>query len=417
MISEEEKQILKKAEEIRIREELQAIEAGEETGSRYSAPKGTAPKNPNAAGQNAHGQNAAAQNTVNPHPQNPNAAYPQRPVTPQQEAYVQEPPEVEEPEPPKKKKKKHHIFLKLILFLLLIAAGLFIYLFIMAGKAEYKPYDPISEDPAWNLPAAREKGVRNILLIGTDARVTDDDCRSDSIILVSICPRQRKIYLTSILRDCYVTIPNVGMNRINMAYQFGNAKLLAETIEMSFHVRIDQYMRVDFYSFIDIIDAIGGVDLDVTAEEVFWVNAYLSEINHLIGVDPYDSMIPEGGHLHMNGKQALAYSRIRYIGTDFGRTNRQRTVLNAVKTQVKKHPFKAIGAVPKVYGAVTTDMNQLELSGLSMAVPVLLFFQVESGQIPYDGTWWNDSMGAGGEVLGLDLDANTKILREKIYGY
>ena len=397
MISEEEKEILRKAEEIRIREELEAIEAGEEEGgSSYSIPKGV--------------------NSGNQNPVNQNAAYPQNAKVPPQGPTAPQPVYEEEPEPPKKKKKKHHFFLKLLLFLLILLAGVFIYLFIVAGNAEYKPYEPIAEDPAWNLPASREKGVINILLIGTDARVTDNDCRSDSIILMSICPKQRKIYLTSILRDCYVPIPGVGMNRINMAYQFGNAKLLTETIETNFHVRIDQYARVDFYSFIDIIDALGGVDVDVTGEEVHWVNAYLSEINHLIGVDPYDSMITEGGHLHLNGKQALAYSRIRYIGTDFARTDRQRTVLNAAKDQVKKHPFKAIGAMGTIYGSIATDMNRLELATYSFISPILMFFDVEMGRIPYDGTWWNDTMGAGGDVLGLDFNANTATLRRNIYG-
>ena len=413
MISEEEKEILRKADEIRIREELEHIEAGEaESGSFYSVPKDAQNGNANAANPNAANPNA-----VNPNAGNPYAVDPQNPTNVPPNTGLPRPVYEEEPEPPKKKKKKkHHFFLKLLLILLILLALLFVYLFVVAGNAEYKPFDPIAEDPAWNLPASREQGVFNVLLIGTDARVTDNDCRSDSIILMSVCPKQRKIYLTSILRDSYVPIPGVGMNRINMAYQYGNAKLLAETVEMNFHVRIDKYMRVDFYSFIEIIDALGGVDIDVTDEEVHWVNYYLSEINQLIGVDPDDSMITEGGHLHLNGKQALAYSRIRYIGTDFARTDRQRTVLMAVKTQVQKHPFKAIGSLWTVYGAVSTDMNRLELASYSFISPVLMFFKVEMGRIPYDGTWWNDTMGAGGEVLGLDLGANTATLRRNIYG-
>ena len=392
MISEEEKKILKKAEEIKRRQELEAIEAGDAGNvSRYHVPTGR------------YGRAERPET---------------RPIEDTEEAGFSEavPEEEEDQTSGRKEKKRHHILGKILLILLLLFIGASVFVFIQAGKATYKPFEVIEEDPAWGLKKARENGVLNILLIGTDARVSDNDCRADSIILMSLCPKERKVLLTSILRDSYVTIPGVGMNRINHAYQMGNARLLTETIEMNFHVRIDHYMRVDFYSFIEIIDAAGGVEIDVAGEEVHWLNAYLSEINHLIGVDPYDSMISEGGHLKLNGKQALAYSRIRYIGTDFGRTSRQRTVLSAFADQIKKNPLGILFASGKIYKALTTDMDRVELTLLSLRAPFLLTYRMETDHIPYDGTWWNDTMGAGGEVLGLDLGANTAILLKSIYG-
>ena len=400
MITEEEKEILRKAEEIRRKQELDAIEAGDDYGSRYRVPGSYhVPRQEEAS----YTEDA------------PQDAYPAYVVPPAEVPYGTEfPPE--EPEPPVKEKKRRHIFGKIVLVLMLLVIAAVLFIFLQAGKAAYMPYDAIQEDPGWGLPKAREKGVLNVLLIGTDARVSDNDCRADSIILMSVCPQQRKIWLTSILRDCYVTIPDIGMNRINHAYQMGNARMLVQTVEMNLHVRIDRYIRVDFYSFAEIIDAFGGVDIFVTGEEVHWVNAYLSEINHLMDIDPYDSQITEGGLLHLNGRQALAYSRIRYIGTDFGRTSRQRTVLQALSARAKKNPLGVLFASGKIYGALTTDMTCLELTALTLRTPFLMGYRVETGQIPYDGTWWNDSMGAGGEVLGLDLGANTAILRKNIYG-
>ena len=321
--------------------------------------------------------------------------------------------------PPEKPKKKHRflrLVFTLILLAVLLAALLALYIYLKAGKTVYQPFKWFEEQAEWGLPGKGEMGVTNILLIGTDARASDEDSRSDAIMVASICPKQRKIYLTSILRDSYVTIPGYGQNRINHAYQMGGPTLLRETIELNFHIRIDHYLKVDFFSFIEIIDALGGVDIEVTDEEVHYVDAYLSEINHLLGVDPQDSFIYAGGQYHFSGKQALAYARIRYIGTDFGRTERQRTVINAAVSQAKKHPFSVLRASGKIFPALTTDMTDSELTLLILKAPVYSFWKTETGRVPIDGYWTNELTPSGQEVLGIDFEATSRILREMIYG-
>lgn len=326
-----------------------------------------------------------------------------------------EPHTAPEEEQPKKKKKKH-FFRKLILLLLILLGTLFIIGFLASFKMNYKPYEVILKEDAYGLPAAYEKGVHNILLIGTDARSTNDDSRSDAMILCSICPLQHKIHLTSILRDSYVDIPGYGKNRINHAYQMGGARLLVQTIEQNFNIRIDNYAKVDFFTFIEIIDLIGGVDITVTAPEVHYVDAYLSEINHLLGVDPQDSFIWQEGTYRMSGKQALAYARIRYIGTDFGRTERQRTVIKAAAKQVARNPFKLIKIAGKVMENITTDLSRPAVGLLFMRAPFLLTYKFESTQIPFDGLWWNDLMPNGQDVLSMDMESTKVQLRGMVYG-
>lgn len=314
------------------------------------------------------------------------------------------------------KKKKKHILLKLIIVLLVLWGIVFTLCLTMTRKMNTEPMDRIIENPAWNLPAENEQGVRNILLIGTDARVQDEDSRSDAIILCSVCPKQRRIYLTSILRDCYVEIPGYGKNRINHAYQMGGPKLLIETIEQNFHIRVDNYAKVDFFSFVEIIDRIGGVEINVTADEVQYVNGYLTEINRLLGIDAEDGFLPGEGVYTLNGRQALAYSRIRYIGTDFARTERQRTVIQAAVKKLKSAGIRTAFEVSgNVLEELVTDISAEKAALWMTYAPFLLTCEVESGRVPFDGLWWNDLTPSGQEVLSMDMDATAAKLREMIY--
>lgn len=313
-------------------------------------------------------------------------------------------------------KKKHHFFRNLFLLLLLFTAALTVTVYLFAKQTEQQPLEAFTEDPSWALPPAGYKGVTNILLLGTDNRAHDNDCRSDAIIVASFCPRQHKICFTSILRDSYTAIPGIGLNRINHAYQMGGPTLLIETIEQNFHIRIDHYMKVDFYSFIDIVDALGGVEISVEPAEVHYVDAYLCEINQLMGLEPADSFIDFHGTYNFNGRQALAYARIRYIGTDFGRTERQRTVIGAAIKKIKKKPWTILKAGSTVCQNLTTDMTPLELTGLFFKAAGSAWFDINTEHVPVDGLWWNDYTPEGQEVLNMDFNATSNYLRTMIYG-
>ncbi len=461
MLSKEEKKILEQAQEILKREEENVYE---DAGSVYSNP--TAVRQDRAADHRAS-QYAAPQENASQYSANSGYAAPGReqksPVheqtpgrtnTPEADPgngplhyrglkeYDEEVTEFREvgrrknqksrkekdstKEPPtgpaqgeKKKKKRHplRVIFILLLVLALLFAGLFAAVYVFVGRTHYEPFEAIQEEALYNLPEKNLKGVRNILLIGTDARDPGIESRSDTIIVVSICPKQRRIYLTSILRDSYVDIPGYGQNRINHAYQMGGARLLVQTIEQNFGIRIDQYAKVDFYSFVDIIDSIGGVDIDVTDEEVHYVNAYLSEINQLMGIEPQDSFLQTGGRYTLNGRQALAFSRIRYIGTDFQRTARQRMVLEAAVDRLKhSSPKTVMHGASSVLELITTDISDLSMTALVFSSVFLRNYDLESARIPYDGLWWNALTENGQEVLGIDFDSTKAQFRSIIYG-
>ncbi len=325
------------------------------------------------------------------------------------------------PEEPKKKKK--HGFLKglLIFFLsLLILAGvLFSLVYFNVGKTNYEPMRAFYEDPAWGLMEPGAEGVKNILLIGTDARAIGEDSRSDAVLVASVCPKQKKIYLHSFLRDSYVEIPGYGKNRLNHAYQMGGASLLSETIEKNFGLRIDNYIKADFFSFIRIIDALGGVEITVTQPELRYVDGYLAEVNRILGLEAEDGFLYEPGTYLLNGRQALAYSRIRYIGTDFGRTERQRTVIAAMVKSAKKlilSPRKLVSAGNEILEALTTDIKDLDMTFLLFRSPFLTRYEMVNGAVPEDGLWWEERTESGQEVLGIDLESTKQALRERIYG-
>ncbi|MCM1535514.1 MAG: LCP family protein [Clostridium sp.] len=318
---------------------------------------------------------------------------------------------------PAKKQRKMRWKRFLITVVLLIALlGLAHYCLVASvyGKMNYKAIENKSITDA----PLKEDGVINILLIGNDSRQNGEDGRSDAMILLSVSTKTQKIYMTSLLRDMYVEIPGHDGNRLNAAYAYGGAGLLMQTIEQNLNISVNRYMLVNFEAFANLVDAVKGIELELSSEEVAYVNGYLEEYNILTkrpeGTDYMDTSL--SGMLHLNGPQALAYTRNRYLGTDFGRTERQRKVLSAV---IKKLPKAAVtnskelmdGLLPNL----TTNLTQNECYLLSFYAPKLLTYELVQNSIPMDGTYKNANI-RGMAVLEVDFDANKKYIRENVYG-
>lgn len=264
----------------------------------------------------------------------------------------------------------------------------------------------------------KEDGVVNILLIGNDSRENDGDGRSDAMILLSISNNTKKIYMTSLLRDMYVEIPGHDGNRLNAAYSFGGPELLMDTVEENLGVTVNHYVQVNFEAFANLVDAVGGVDLELSSEEVEYVNAYLWEYNILTkqpeGTDYMDTSL--SGMLHLNGPQALAYSRNRYLGTDFGRTERQRKVLAEVIGKLPKALVKnPKGIMDGLLPNLTTNLTRNECYQLSFMAGKLLTYDLEQGSIPVEGSYRNVDI-RGMAVMEVDFEANKEYLQEKLYG-
>lgn len=320
-------------------------------------------------------------------------------------------------EKPRRKKRnpfKSFLVTIFVCALIILAIGLGVS-YAMTRKA----YGMMKYESAGDLDkkALSADGVTNILLIGNDSRLNGEDGRSDAMILVSISKTSGKILMTSILRDVYVEIPGFGSNRLNAAYAFGGPELLMETIEKNFDIPVNRYVLVNFEAFAGVVDAVGGVDIELTAEEIGWVNAYLNEYNELTGHEfGYNYLTEtEPGVIHLNGPQALAYSRNRYVGTDFGRTERQRKVMEEI---IKKLPAALLtnmdGLMEGLCPNLTTNLTLNECYGLVLRLPFIIKYERMSGSIPLEGTWWDQNID-GMAVLGIDFEANKSYLHDNLY--
>ncbi|MCM1082175.1 MAG: LCP family protein [Clostridium sp.] len=267
-------------------------------------------------------------------------------------------------------------------------------------------------------PIMFSEHVYNILLIGNDARDKNTLGRSDSMIILSINEETKKIIMTSIMRDSYVYIPDYGYNRINAAYAWGGAELLIDTIEANFKIKIDSYAAVNFFSFMDVIDVAGGVRIDVSDAEVKVMNNYISELNRLEGISEEVDKLEAGGTYTLNGKQALAYSRIRYVGNaDYERTERQRRVLEKVFNSMKACKLSELNqALNTVLPEITTNIEEGEMLSLLLDYTVSYRnYEILQCRVPRDGTIENLTIN-GAMVLGIDLQSNIDYMRESIYG-
>ncbi len=219
-----------------------------------------------------------------------------------------------------------------------------------------------------------DKMVLNVMLIGSDSMSVGGRGRSDSLLILSFDIRHKKIKITSLMRDIWVTIPGHGKDRINAAYAYGGPKLSIETIERNFGVHIDRYAVVDFDGFSKIIDALGGIDLELTASECAYINTYSKDKHTLRG----------SGVKHLTGLQALHYSRDRNsTGSDYDRTDRQRNVIKAVISQLKTANAAQITEIITTIGPmVTTNFKTSEISRLATGSMTYLNYPLEEFRLP-----------------------------------
>ena len=317
----------------------------------------------------------------------------------------------------KKTKKRRHPFLKGFLACVAVV-GVFMLAVSFLGasylhsKMEYEVVDVASKEPF------KEDGVKNILLIGNDSRSNSEDGRSDAMILISISSKTNTIHMTSLLRDIYVDIPGHDGNRLNAAYAYGGPELLMETLEENFDISVNRYMQVNFQAFAALVDAVGGVKIEVTNEEVQYINGYLVEYNQLEGraegTDYLDTSL--SGEIHLNGPQALAFCRNRFIGSDFARTERQRKVLSAI---FDKAPVAMITnggqLVNGLMSNIKTNLKKSELVGLMLQAPGMMTYDMVQASIPLEGTYSNAKI-RGMSVLEVDFEANKAYIQKEIYG-
>ena len=259
-----------------------------------------------------------------------------------------------------------------ISILLVTIGGIYSYgnhLFNKIEKIEIDKSDVGIKDEVEEKLSAYSDSVINIALFGIDAE-DGGVGRSDSIIIATIDTTHKKLKLTSIMRDSYVTIEGHGDDKINHAYAFGGPQLAIKTLNENFDLNIDDFVAVNFTTLPKIIDMLGGVTIDITSEEV----------SHIPGIDA-------AGTYTLTGEQALAYSRIRYTsGGDFKRTERQRTVLSKVFEKVLSINFTQYPSLlSEILPMVQTNLDYSEILNLGNEVLKMGVTTLEQERFPRDG--------------------------------
>lgn len=269
------------------------------------------------------------------------------------------------------------------------------------------------EDLAAGIKA--DENITNIALFGLDTREGDTQSHSDCMMIVTVDNTRGKIKLISLMRDSLVNIDGHGEDKLNAAYFLGGPSLAIRTINENFGTDITEYIAVNFEQLVEIIDALGGVEINVET------TAELLELNRVIrdyGIEQGKefSGIEQTGLQTLDGVQALCYGRIRKGGTgdDWGRVERQSIVLEAMFTKVQEmSASELIGLMQKLVPYVTTSLSPTEIAPLIVGavkdgVPTL-----EHTRVPLDGEW--DYYGASSEYILYDLDVAADHIHEYIY--
>ena len=272
--------------------------------------------------------------------------------------------------------------------------------------------------------------VKNIVLIGVDNRhfenILYNPGNSDAIILVSFNSKTHKVYLTSIMRDtaAYIQYSDAlkaknsrlkdGYDTINRANAVAGTELHLDIIEGNFKIKVDDYILVDFYSLIDIIDILGGIPMTLTDAEAEAANNYIRDMDFDRGVSDWETanVLTGGGDLILNGVQAVGYSRERQTsGSDFNRTSRQRAVIEQIIVKAKKMSVTQLNdlansILPKVY----TNMSESEILGMVADAVTYLGYDLEQYRVPFDNMYES----VNGNLLP-DYEATNQKLQDIIF--
>ncbi len=240
-----------------------------------------------------------------------------------------------------------------------------------------------------NMKTTSEDDVFNIVMTGVDRRDKSWNGNSDSMMLVSINFDKGRVSIISLMRDTYVNIPEVGYAKLNNAYARGGGALMCATISDNYDIDVTNYAAVDFEDMIDIIDAMGGIEMEWTDAEVQVANGYMMDMCNTLGLNGDDYILPGGGTWLSNGVQAVAYARNRYVGnSDYARTERQRYVISQMIKKIKDMDMASMTSfVTKVLPLITHNVGEGDIWDLVTKAPDILTYDFVTDRVPYDGMY------------------------------
>ena len=284
----------------------------------------------------------------------------------------------------------------------------------MVGFAEVSQ-DEWDEAAATDGEATASDGWWNILLLGCDSYTKNTYQRTDSMIILSINAAEGSAKLTSLMRDTWITVPGTKKHRkLTELCAVGGPELTIRAINESFGMDISDYALISMKGIAEIIDLIGGLDLDITEAERKALNKGLFDLSSLSGMEKLEK---SGEGVHLNGNQATAYARIRKIDSDYVRTERQRTVLIAMAEKIKNGASAGtlLAIVTTLLNYVDTNLSLAEIMDVASVGMKLDMSTVEQLRIPADGTFQSGTFD-GIWCIKPNFDKNKKILHSFIYG-
>ncbi|MDD3193470.1 MAG: LCP family protein [Oscillospiraceae bacterium] len=263
----------------------------------------------------------------------------------------------------------------------------------------------VSDDNSlWN------NNILNILLLGTDERSDEysDNARSDCMMILSLNRKTHKMRLISLERGIGVPIEGQEDDWLTHTFAYGGAALTLKTVQECFELDVDRYVRVNFNSFEQIIDAIGGVDIELTELEAQGLNGEIYT-NAITKHTVYEGMN------HLDGYDALQYARQRFIDSDWHRIERQRNVVSAAFDRVKTMSvFEWNSLLETALPLVKTNFTKAEITSLLLDAPGFTSSEIEQMTIPAADTYGSKETSDGRSLLDLDWDTNIQILKNFI---
>ena len=314
----------------------------------------------------------------------------------------------------KRRKKRRKIFASIAIIFVIIAA-------ILVGAVWYMLSGLTRTDLEGDLAdTGGVSYIKNIALFGVDTRDAESsDGRSDAILIMSVNKRSGEINLISVLRDSYVAIEGYSSTKINSAYAYGGASLAVKTLNQNFNLDITDYVTVNFAQLAQIIDAVGGVTIEITAAEAEQINKNLDDaaqedmtVSEVVYVEVAD------GTVTLNGDQAVAYSRIRKIDSDNVRASRQQTVLSAVLEKIKEMPvWKYPSFIREFMSVSESSLTTAEI--MSFAPMAFKNFTINTYTVPdinYETDLTSGYDSSSQWCWFYDLDGAAERIHEIIYG-
>ncbi len=301
------------------------------------------------------------------------------------------------------------VVVTILSLVLIVALGITAYGLIMMSRLDRSDTTDTasyvqqpSDAPTWGVIS--DSKITNILLIGIDKNDDGSDGRSDTNMLISIDNNTKTIHLVSFLRDTYLEIPTVGKTKLNSAFAHGGAALTMQTLENNFRINIDKYISVNSENFATIIDKMGGLDINMSKEVCAAENRNMG--SHL-----------KPGVNHLDGRLALYYARIREIDSDFGRTGRQREVVELmIKKMMTLNPLEVNKIMYDYLHYVKTNLSDPDLLYLASIAGPVSKYEMKTMHVPNINTYKDEKVKGIGAVLVPDLPKNCELLRTFLYG-